>query len=310
MMSVICVLLLLFNLTVTVPAAVVPPSLDMSQMDLLKNVTNARKLGAIDPRFTATYRQYQGSLSTVPCIMSAVNAMTELALEDFTEQIPSRTYIDPNYPEIVVEFMSSDDMAEARFVLWGVWEGIKWMINHGRFRELMIGAHWDGILKCDIWIKSTRGQSSIAENSDNTGHAAQPANISTHNAMVESKLGLSSTDDGLSLVDQRVRLEVTHIGKGLGMMEVFIAIFAALEYMAHFPRINKISAFRVSPEEETTEIGILDLSEAPPSLLEYQWAILGMRHIPGYMLQRESFTEVVFRIDVNNVPLGEGYLLK
>ena len=244
--------------------------------------------------------------------MNAVNAMMRLALENLTETISVRDYIDPDYPEVAIEpiVFPSRRRVEARVLLWGVWEGIRWMISHHSFRELVIGAYWDGILISNIWIRGNRRHLSVARGNDTLDITPRSRKIPTPNATVVSTPGLSMVDASNPLSDQHLTVSVTHVGDALGITEVFIAVFAALEYMAHFPSTDEVVMFSVSPEDEQTTIGILEheAHAAGPPFLEYQWVILGIAQIPGYMLQQRSFTEVVIEIFLNLVPLGEGFL--
>ena len=308
----VIVFTILLEWAARIAAAVVPPSNGIIQTGFLNNITSATKLRDIDPRFTTTYRQGQGRLSATSCLMNAANAMMELALESFTEPIRVRNYMDPWYPEVMIVPMAPGQRTEARYMLWGVWEGIRWMIRHHSFLDLVIGAYWDGILMCNIWIKDTLRQSNITGSHGTLGLTGRPEDMSTHNATVELTRGLG-VDARYPLNDWNVTVSVTHVGGTLGITEVFIAIFAALEYMAHFPSTDEVARFQVFPEDRDTTIGILEHTRAPvfrPPYLEYQWAILGIGQIPGYMLQQMKFTEIIIEIAVNDVPLGEGFLSK
>ena len=312
----IVVLGMLFSLAATIAAAVVVPlSNGVTQTGNLYNVTNAPQLGEMDPRFTTDYEQGQERLSATSCLMNAVNAMMELALENFTEPIRTRDYMDPNHPEVVIMpiALARGQMVEARYLLWGTWEGIRWMISHQSFLDLVIGGYWDGVLVCRIWIGGTRRQLSVAGSNGTLGLTAWSEKTSIHNATVESTQGLSMMGVRNPLNDHHVTVFVTEAGETLGITKVFIAIFAALEYMAHFPSNAEVVRFQISPDDEDTTIGILEHTQAPtvrPPFLEYQWVILSVGQIPAYMLQQRRFTEVIIEIAVDGVPLGQGFLSK
>ena len=302
---------------ITAAAAVVGPSPnEVEPSRLLHNVTGAKPgIGAIDPRFSVTYGQGQTRLSATSSLMSAANAMMELALENFTEPIAVRNYVAPYYPEVVIVPVAPrlGQRVEARFLLWGVWEGIRWMIDHRDFRDLRIGAHWTGILTCTIWIRGALQKLSAASRNDTLSLVARSENISLHNATAVSTQGLRIVDIINPLNDQHLTVSVIQVGVVLRIVEVFIAIFAVLEYMAHFPGTDEVTAFQITPDGEDIMIGIVENTRAPafiPPYLEYQWAILGMAHIPEYMLRQGIFTEVVVEIAVDGVPLGEGSLFK
>lgn len=309
------VLPILLSVAATIAAAVIPLSNGINQTGFLYNVTNAPRLGSIDPRFTTTYDQGQGRLSATSCLMGAVNAMMELALENFTEPIATRNYVDPDYPEVVVVpiALAQGLRVEARYLLWGVWAGIRWMMSHQSFREVVIGGYWDGIQVCDIWIRGPWGQLSIAGSNGTLGLSARSEEMSVRNATVESTQGLSMMDIRNPLNNQHLTVSVTHLGEALGITEVFRVIFAVLEYMAQFPSTDEVITFQVWPDDEDTSIAILEHAQAPavrPPFLEYQWAILSVGQIPAYMLRQRRFREVVIEIFVDGVQLGEGFLSK
>ena len=315
-MSAIVLPILLSLATSSVAAAMVSLSnWSSNEIGFLYNLTNSSILGAIDPRFTTTYRQGQVRLSATSCLMNAVNAMMELALEDFTQPVLPRNYMDPDYPEVMIvpiERMQGQRI-EARYLLWGVWEGIRWMINHQSFRDLRIGGYWDGFRICNIWIRSAWRQLSVAGGNVTMGLTARSEWMSIHNSTVESTEGLSMMNVKNPLNDQHLTVAITHVGETLGITEVFVTIFAALEYVAQFPSTDELINFHISPDDENTTIGVLGNTRAPgfgPPFLEYQWVILSLGHIPAYMLQQRRFTEVVIEIAVDGVPLGEGFLGK
>ena len=318
MLGAIITPILISWVAITTAAAVVGPSPDeVEPLRLLHNVTGGAKprFGAIDPRFSVTYRQSQTRLSATSSLMNAANAMMELALENFTEPIAVRNYVAPGYPEVIIvpTAPGPGQRVQARFLLWGVWEGIRWMINHRSFRELSIHAHWNGILMCTIWIRGAWGKLSAASRNGTLSLIARSENISIHDATAVSTQGVRSVDDRNPLNDQHLTVSVIQVGVGLGIMEVFIAIFAVLEYMAHFPSTDEVAAFQISPDGEDIMIGVVENTRAPtfiPPYLEYQWAILSMAQIPEYMLQHSRFSEVVIEIAVNGVPVGEGSLFK
>lgn len=306
---------ILLSLGANIAAAVVPLSNGINQTSFLYNSSDAPRLGAIDPRFTTNYQQGQGRLSATSCLMNAVNAMMKLALENITEPIRPQNYIDPGFPEVVIVPIAwvPGQSIEARYLLWGVWEGIKWMISHQSFRDLVIGAYWDGILMCRIWITAAYRDLSIAGSNGTLGLTARSEEMSIHNATIESTQSLSVLDVINRLNDQHLTVFVTQVGEMLGITEVFVAIFAALRYMAHFPSTDEVARFQITPDDEDTTFGILEHTRAPgvrPPFLEYQWAILSVGQIPGYMLEQRRFTEVVIEIAVDGVLLGKGFLSK
>lgn len=308
------VLPILLSLGATIAAAVIVPlSNGIHQAGIFPNDTSAPRIATIDPRFTTTYEPGPVRLSTTSTLMNAVNAMMELALENFTEPILARNYESPGYPEVVIVpvRLTPGNRVEVRFLLWGIWEGIRWMISHRSFQDLMIDAYWDGILVCRIWIKRGSGGLSIAGNSSTLGLTAGSEKISIGNATVEATQGVSMIDIRNSLNDQHLTVSVIGVGEALGITEVFIAVFAALEYMAHFPSTDEVVGFQISPDHEDTIIGIVEHTLTPPvrpPFLEYQWVILSIGQIPEYMLQQRRFTEVIIEIAVDGVPLGEGFL--
>ena len=305
------VLPILLGLATIIAAAVVPL---INQTTFLYHAAKAPKLGAIDPRFTADYQPAQRRLSATSCLMNAVNAMMNLALENFTEPITVRNYVDPAYPEVeIIPIVPRGLRIEARYLLWAVWEGIRWMMSRRSFQQLVVVAYWDGVRICSIWITGTLRHLSIAGSNGTLGFSARSEKMFIRNATVDSKQGLSMMDLRNPLSDRHLTVSVTLVGEMLGITEVFITIYAALEYMAHFPSTEEVVRFQVWPDGEETTIGILEHTDAPtvrPPFLEYQWAILSIGQLPGYMLQQRRFTEVIIEIAVDGVPLGEGFLSK
>ena len=301
---------------VTTAAAVIGlSSSEVEPLGVLHNVTGAKpRVGAIDPRFSVTYQQGQTRLSATSSLMNAANAMMMLALENFTELIAVRNFVDLDYPEvIIVPLTPLGQSVEPRFLLWGVWEGIRWMINHRDFRDLSVRTRWNGVPLCTIWIRGAWEKLSAASRNDTLSLMARSEDISMHGAAAVSTQGLRDVDVRDPLNDQHLTVSVIHVGVALGILEVFLAIFAGLEFMAQFPGTDQVDAFQISPDSEDIMIGIVGNTVAPrsiPPYLEYQWAILSMAQIPQYMLQHSRFSEVVIAIAVDGVPVGEASLFK
>ena len=299
-------------------AAVGPSSNEVDPLRLLHNVTGGAKprVGAIDPRFSVIYQQGETRLSATSSLMNAVNAMMELALENFTDPIVVRNYVAQGYAEVMIVPMALrvGQRVQARFLLWGVWEGIRWMINHRNFRDLLIRAHWNGIPVCTIWIRGALEKLNAASRNDTLSLIVRSENISIHDSMAVSPQGLRKVDVRNPLNDQHLTISVIDIGMRLRIMEVFIAVFAALEYMAHFPSTDEVAEFEIFPDDDDTVIGVVEDARAPaaiPPYLEYQWVILSMAQIPEYMLQvQRRFTEVVVEIAVDGAPVGEAFLIR
>ena len=304
----------LLSFAATAAAVGRPLSNGVNRTGYLHTVSDAAGLEAIDPRFTVRYEPGQDRLSATSCFMNAVRAMTELALEDFTGRIRPRNYIDLDYPGVVIvpRAAAQEQTVEVRYLLWGVWQGIGWMISQQSFRSLVIGAYWDDVLVCSIWIRRAWGQLSIAGSNGTLGLTARSERMSTRNTTVESTQGLGLMEVRTPSNDQLLKISVTHVGGPLGITEVFIAILAALEYLAHFPSADELIDFRIDPDGEDTAIGVGRHTQAPAvrSVLSYQWGILSVAEIPGYMLRERSFKEVIIEISLDNIPVGEGFLAK
>ncbi len=308
------ILFAFFGLVTTTTAAVVPPSNEIHQPNIPNNVTKLSRL-EIDSRFTTTYKVGQSRLPATSCLMNVLNAMIELATLNFNERVSRQVYRDADYPEVTIAFITVWPRlsVQVRYLLWGVWEGIIWMMNHQTFKDLVIGARWEGTLMSNIWIRNSYEQSSIAESNGTLGLVGQSGEISVSNATIDSTRGLSVDDARNPSNKPHVTVSVTEVGETLGIAEVFGAVFAALEYMAHFPSTDEVVGFQIAPDSGSTTIGILEHPESPaagPPFLEYQWAILAMGIIPKVFLQQRSFTEVVIEIAVDGVHLGDGFLSK
>lgn len=300
----------LLSLAATNAGTVAPLS---NRTGILHDVATAPRVGAIDPRFTADYQPGRVRLSATSCLMSAVNAMMELALENFNEPIPARNYMDPAYPEVMIAPVATAPgrRIETRYLLWAVWEGIRWMTGRHGFVDLVVGAYWDGVLMCHVWITGTSRGLSIAGSNGTVGLVARSEGTIIDSATVETRQGVTGVRNLLN--DHHLTVSVTQVGDTLGITEVFTAIFAALEYMAHFPSGDILVNFEISPDNEDTTVGILGHTQAPaprPPFFEYQWAILSVGQIPAYMLQQMRFTEAFIDIVVDGVALGEGFLSK
>ena len=101
-------------------------------------VNTAAHVGTIDPRFTIEAYFNGPKLPLVSCLVSTVDFLVVLALQDFSGSMGEAAWKIDDYPEvgIVVAPGTEGGRIEVRFVMWGLRLGAAYMIRLIRFQAV------------------------------------------------------------------------------------------------------------------------------------------------------------------------------
>lgn len=130
--------LYLFGFFALTPAAVATPLVPLNDSELVNTVANQPVVGSPDPRFKIEARFDGPKLPPISCLMSTMDLLMRLGLQNFLGSIEATTWILDDYPEvdIVVSPSTEDGEIENRFVIWGLGHGAAHMIHLRRFQAV------------------------------------------------------------------------------------------------------------------------------------------------------------------------------
>ena len=306
------------------------PSHSMNLTDLYASITNTTSLGdnvpgGVDPRFGVDYVYGSIHLRPIACLMNAVNAMADLALQDFNGNVRPGIARLPSYPDVVIvsdTITGSAGSTPVRYILWGIWSLALYMMKYDEYRTMFLTLGFDGVSVAHLRIERPDPQvlSLPGGNSDSSAERLKTRSEQILPAIPLANLTEISNSTNLSLTTNSTApsnagdllVMITAIGHHLSINEFFTPIFAGLEYVARHPAADPVKAFRVRPADTDTwiefrEYGAQPRTEAP--FFEYQWIATAMVPLLGQQMLLGWF-EVAFVMQVDGVRVGNGWIRK
>lgn len=306
-------------------AAVISPQPHLSNPQNLTStfniLTNAITLGSIDPsKLTITSQYFENRLPTTSVLMTTLDAMVRLAVEDWEGQERRQTFVmeDPRYNKIEI-FISPPDMEHGlitrAYATLGIFLAMNSILTDPtqRFNT----CHHDFFYnRLHVGFLEIRPQGWHPDPPTLTDSLAPAIHGNTAKTLSAS-----------AWVDPHLSVEITQGPESLVIYEVFYAVYALIRqtgiYAAAQPRNARIRDFTfgiVAPPITTRKRPIIfsvrSLGNPPrtmrnPPWFQAKWLIKVLGGLPQYMLDRPSFREVRdMIITVDKVKVGQAWLVR
>lgn len=334
-------LLLLLSLAISsIDAASLPkpsfgPSMSMNLTDLYSITTNTTlpgddsTTGGVDPRFGVDYQLGGVPLRPIACLMNAVNAMTNLALQDFSGNTPPVVARLSSYPDVVIKSRaptSSPGLTPIRYILWGIWSFALFAMKHDLFQTMLLTLGFNEVTVGYLTIEKPRLQNlNLAGSNDESSTErlkkrtdvalpVAPSSKTLENLTIASNsINLSLTNISTPSNADDLRVFVSPIGQPLTVHETFMPILACLDYVARFASTSPVDAFRVHPADTDAWIEFRGYGSQPrvePPFFEYQWVTRALGMLPERMALVGGGRESIIAILVDGVRVGDGWIRK
>ncbi|KAL9132757.1 MAG: hypothetical protein Q9175_006066 [Cornicularia normoerica] len=294
---------LFLSIVLTTSASVIPLPASIHLTDPSLAARNASfNADGPDPRFSIAPRFDTTPLPIDPCLMNVLHFMSEIAYGDFTQRHPPKTYRVPGYNE--VEIVTGSAMT-GRFLIWGAWLGMEYMMNSNWFHNVLWTLRWEETVLGTINIRATAPRLSLPSSS-NIQRYDLP---STGNGTANPRATISDPNFSNNSVDARFTLSIDFFldGKTLSKYEVFMICYTGLLHCAQKPTTEPMQAFgNRSPIGDVS----LHLFRYGPSLA-YAYVIRTLSHIPRYLLRDPlGFREINFDLELDEVLCARGAITK
>ena len=316
----------------SLPKPTFGPRISMNLTDLYSSATNTtplgdRGFGDVDPGFKVACQTGDTPLRPIACLINAVNAMANLALQDWCSSIGPVIVQLPSYPDVVIRSIApalGPRTIPLRYVLWGIWAGVVRMLNNHAFVTMRITLTMHGIVVGYIVFEKPSPQliTPVGSNGDSSAESLEKRSDVALAATSPSKsLADSTNGTGLSLANitspssnaDGLRVLVIPIGQGLPVSDFFKPIFGCLAYIARFPYTDPVNPFEVSRDDSDMRMKFRDYDPQPRTqapFFEYQWIAKALRLLPATVLQLGRWTEVIIIMEVDGIKVGDGWLKK
>ena len=307
----------------------------MNLSDLYSSITNTTSLGdggssGIDPRFGVDFQLGGIPLRPVACLAIAVNAMTILALRDFSSNVRPIIARLTDYPDVEIRSDTSalsPVLTPIRYIMWGIWSLALFMMEHDTFQTMRLALGFNGVTVGYIRVEK-RDQQSLSLAGRNDGSSAgESLNMRSDVALPAiapsetlENITITSNSTSLSLTNTttpsnagNLRVFINPIGQRLTIDEFFIPILASLDYVARFPSTSPVAGFTVHPANSDTWIEFRDYRGQPrreAPFFEYQWATRALGVLVQHVAMLEGWSEAMIVMQVNGVSVGDGWIRK
>ena len=300
--------------------ATIPPSQTLSTTFTNAQLLNTTLLGTdIDTHFGIVANYAETNIPVTPCLMNIVELLANYAELDWLGRVRQRHgVVLPSYPQVEFAVIPSAPATsvEVRFVVWGLWVGIRDIVSQNRFVEVEFELYWEEQVVAYIYITRPMdlGPSSSNETLGTDGPLTlSPPSNGTASVTLDDPNSTTNLSD--TLTDERFSWSPRfgYDAKTLTIFEVFLTVIAGLKNAAPMAALDKVtSAYASAAVNVDANLQIfLHKRRTPrprPPYLQYIHVIKALRLVPGYMLAEGRFAELIFVMQVNNLPVGEGYL--
>ena len=309
----ICILQILLSLAVAKSATSILLHNSTKTINYIVPTLNTIAANGVDPRFDIGYTFDTPVLPVTPCLMNALAAVSGLAVENFSGNVTPRTYTLADYPSvsIVTDATVTSKTIEIRFVLWGIWKGIQYMILSDQFRNVLLTLMWKGAVVGYVFVvRSGTALGTIRDNDSATLSQRSDASSVSDDTVKLSQINRSMvvtypTDE------ETLAVSFTFGGGTFTIYEVFFTVLSALASLAESPKDRRLQYISLSPEYYNTRLAIYDPREHPQTsapILNCEETLVAMAMIPRFMVQKSDFREVFISIRVDGVLIGKGFM--
>ena len=286
---------------------------------LLVNITNLDS--SIDRRFGFKALYGETNLPLTSCFMNIVELLAQYAELDWLSKVRQRHgVVLPAYPQVEIAVLPAAPATsvEVRLVIWGIWVGVRDIINRNNYHEAEFEVLWEGEVVAYIYFtKPTALQ--LTDSNGSLGRDRPLTRIPSPNKTTSGSLDILSSKQDTFDTSKNGEFSWIPIippnAKPLTVIEVFLTVMAGLKNAAPHPASDKVPGPYASAALEVfaNVQFYIHKRRAPrpkPPFFQYIHVIKALRLVPGYLLDRRIFAELFFSIDVSGVTVGEGYLEK
>ena len=293
------------------------PTLPLDSVATGNDTLNADPVGDIDPRFEIEARYEQVPIDEDQCLVEAVQVLEVWAQTPPTDPVVEASYQVGDLPNIYVAALGPGGgrPIQVRFLTWGLYLGIKGMIETRNFKKVFFFLRWERQLVGFIAIGKPEARLSLS--GDNSTSDLQQKSSSDSLSLVASQ-GLNrdsfnlSVPDTLSDQNMQMRLNVLGLGQPLPKYDAIMAIMKVV-FSASLPgsheRIQdpvQIAApppfeakLQVRPERRTSE----------PPYVTGRMVSAVTSQIPVFLLlQARQWAEVKYQIEIDDVLVATCWL--
>ena len=323
-MGQICSLLAYLLTTVNTLAVIsTPQSLSNTFATIpLVNITSLDT--SIDPRFGFKALYDDNNIPHTACFMNVVELLAQYAELDWLSKVRQRHGIVlPEYPQVEIAVLPAAPATsvEVRLIVWGIWVGIRDIVERNLFQEAEFEVFWEGKVVAYISITRPMGpmDAQVTGSNRTLGTNESLTLLSSPNEaandILDTSISTENSSDALNEGRFTWKPFFPPQAKTLTVVEVFLTVMAGLKNAAPHPASEKVAGPHASAAVDVyaNVQFYLYKRRSPrkkPPFFQYTHIIKALRLVPAYMFDKGRLCELFFDMEVSGVAVGEGYLEK
>ena len=275
-----------------------------------KNLSNSNRYPDLpDDSFSYSVRYGNPTISATSCMMLAVFAMRELALQDFESSFEGKTWALYSYPDVKVSFTpKSGHTSTVRWALWSLAVAIRDMMVHNRFQTAQFETHYSQAQVGTVKFFVPHGIGAEA-GANQTGLAPSltPAPASATNGTDTILISSSDLEDNPG----GLFIQMAFRTIGIPRMDVFMSIVQGLLNLAPKSSTRRITKpLAVIGDALTFNIAtsFTSIERSSPPFLRYSHIMLTLAALPRLMLREGKFDEVDVKLLLDDHVIGNGMM--
>lgn len=243
-------------------------------------------------------------LNDISCLDASVKASGILALEDHDGGIPAQGW---SLPNVVIEVStqgSARDMIPRKYVMWGLWCVIEYMVA--------VKAFSSSIYRLE-WRETPVGKLAFRPNWNTQSNVGGFVTVVPSNLTWSADNTASSTSALAPL--NSVNTNVLHLKfawivplSDLNMLAVFMLVISVLNDLAQYSKtdlvVNQHKYLQPAYDAAIGIVGPKDKSMLMPPWLTYEWVIRTLVQVPDKLLSEGKFMGVIVRMAVDGAVVG------
>lgn len=302
------VLLILMGLTAIHAIAISPPPISLNVADSLLTSKNVTLRSDLPDSFHVIPSIGAEFLPVNPTLVSILQFMAELSYRDHNESVAADTWSVPDASDVTIV---TEEAIQAKYLLWGVFAGIEYMIKYKRFHEVFLTLRWESEKVGEIWLVLSKPVLNLAFN---TSAQSLTRRLDTlrgeHNTTaVEAMLtDLHVVNETKALgTEDSVGISNLPGGGPLTRFDVFLVCYAALIHLSLAKPESQMGDFIAESPLSTVFIYMFKWGPG----LTVRYAIQVMIYLPRSMLDSpQGFREVTFNLRLDGRSVLQGTLNK
>lgn len=278
------------------------------------SISNTSAVGDIDPgfRIKATYSDVD--IPENDCLMNVIIAMGTVSAGKPFEHIKPTTYVDPRYvgARVLTSSTSMDGMIISSYVLWGLYQAIRPMIQWNSWKEAEFTLLLNGETVGFISFRKTGFLPPSLQDSTNTTSQSRrstpPSGALTIYNPTNPSQRASSQHNPIDAVDVRP----TSVRKSMRKIHFFMAIVECFLYLGSKTPREPLAAFSVAPLPYDATMRLAPVPHAEGPYFDYGDAALGLATLPSKFISeyQQKWMEVQFDYYVDEVLVGHGSITR